>query len=76
MNGDLTLLGVTKPVTLDVTFNGSGMNPFAKSQTLGFSATGNIKRSQWGMTAWDKAVGDDVKLIIEVEFNQKLEEKK
>ncbi len=76
ITGDLTLLGVTKPVTLDVTFNGSGMNPFAKAHTLGFSATGSIKRSEWGLKAWEKAVGDEVKLLIEVEFNQKLEEKK
>lgn len=69
ITGDLTLLGVTKPVTLDAVFNGSSFNPFSKKPTLGFSATGSLKRSEFGMKGWDKAVGDDVKLIIETEFS-------
>ena len=68
ITGDLTLLGVTKPVTLDAVFNGSAFNPFSKKPTLGFSATGSLKRSEFGATVWDKAVGDEVKLIIESEF--------
>jgi polyisoprenoid-binding protein YceI len=69
ITGDLTLLGVTKPVTLDVTFNGAGMNPFAGKHTLGFSATGRIKRSEFGMKEYLPAVGDEVNLMIEAEFN-------
>lgn len=70
VTGNLTLLGVTKPVELEVSLNGKGTNPFIKKETVGFSATGTIKRSDFGMTVWDKAVGDEVKLLIEVEFNR------
>lgn len=67
MTGDLTLLGVTKPVTLDVTFNKKGENPFSKMQTIGFTATGSIKRSDFGMTYALPGVSDDVALRIEAE---------
>jgi polyisoprenoid-binding protein YceI len=69
VTGDLTLLGVTKPVTLKTTFNG-GMKeqPFAKKPALGFSAVGTIKRSDFGMTYLVPNVGDDIELILEVEF--------
>lgn len=67
MTGDLTLLGQTKPVTLDVTLNRCGEHPFSKKPTCGFSATGSLKRSEWGMTKGIPMVGDDVKLTIEVE---------
>lgn len=73
VTGDLTMLGVTKPVTLDVTFNGSMKeHPFTKQGALGFSATGTLKRSEWGMDYGTPNVGDEVQLIIEAEF---LEEK-
>src|SRR5690606_12273607 len=49
MTGDLTLLGVTKPVTLDVTLNKSDLHPFHKKMAAGFSATGTLKRSDFGM---------------------------
>lgn len=69
VTGDLSLLGVSKPVTLDVTFNG-GMKeqPFAKKPALGFSAKGTIKRSDWGMGYLVPNVGDEVELLLEVEF--------
>lgn len=67
MTGDLTLLGQTKPVTLAVTLNKCGEHPMSKKQTCGFSATGTIKRSEWGMTKGIPMVGDDVQLRIEVE---------
>lgn len=66
--GDLTLHGVTKPVTLNVSFIGHGINPMSKKPMLGFSATGAIKRSDFGMTSWAPFVGDDVKIQIETEF--------
>jgi len=69
MTGDLTFLGVTKPVTLDVTFNGAMLEqPFSKKPTLGFSARGELSRSNWGMTKYIPQIGDEVELIIEVEF--------
>jgi polyisoprenoid-binding protein YceI len=72
MTGDLTVAGVTKPVTLAVAYNTGRMSPFARRQNIGFSATGKLKRSDWGMTSWmDFGIGDDVDLIIEAEFLKK-----
>lgn len=71
VTGDLTLHGVTKPVTLDVTFNGTGLNPFMKTEQLGFSAVGRIKRSDFGISQYVPMVGDDVTLVIESELHLK-----
>lgn len=71
VTGDLTLLGVTKPVTLDVVYNGHRPNPRSQKHKLGFSATGMIKRSDFGMTFGQQFLGDEVQLLIEVEFEQK-----
>jgi polyisoprenoid-binding protein YceI len=69
VTGDLTFLGVTKPVTLKATFNGGmAVHPFSKKPAVGFSATGSIKRSEFGMTGGIPFVGDDVALVIEIEF--------
>ncbi len=69
VTGDLTFLGVTKPVTLDVTFNKAiGNHPFANKPALGFSATTSLKRSDYGMTTYLPNIGDEVQVIIEAEF--------
>lgn len=65
--GDLTLLGVTKPVVLDVTFNKDGVSPASKLETAGFSARGTVKRTEFGMKYGAPAIGDDIQLLIEVE---------
>ena len=73
MTGDLTLRGVTKPVTFDVTFNGGVQSPLGgNGYDLGFHATTVIKRSDFGMTAmdWSNFVGNEVKLTIEAMFVQ------
>lgn len=69
VTGDLTFRGETNPVTLDVTLNKVGPYPFGhKKETLGISASGTLKRSDWGMTyAQGGIVGDEVELIIEIE---------
>ena len=67
MTGDLTLLGVTKPVTLEVTFNKSGVRPTDKADTVGFSARGSLNRSDFGMKTFIPYIGDKVDLIIETE---------
>ena len=70
VTGDLTLLGVTKPVTLDVTFNKMEphpLPPYNKVLTAGFSVRGTIKRSDFGMTYFLPAVGDEIQLMLEVE---------
>lgn len=72
MHGDLTFLGVTKPVTFDVTFNGAyAEHPMAKIPAMGFSATTTIKRSDFGFSTYVPMIGDDVDLMIEIEFKKK-----
>lgn len=68
MTGTLIMHGVSHPVTLDVTFNGGAKNPLTGIDTLGFSATGSFDRSQWGLSAWWPAVGNEVRVAIEAEF--------
>lgn len=67
ITGDLSLHGVTKPVMLDVVMNGVGQHPFGLGYFAGFSATGTIKRSEFGMGYGIPNVADDVILRIEVE---------
>ena len=71
LQGDLTWRGVTRPVTLDVTFNGVAPN-MRGAPTLGFSAVGSIKRSDFTVAPQLPAniVGDVVTLQIEAEFNK------
>jgi polyisoprenoid-binding protein YceI len=74
MTGDLTLHGVTKPVTFDVTFNGGLQSPMGgNGYNLGFHATTVVHRSDFGLTAmnWTNFVGDDVKLTVEALFVQR-----
>ncbi len=67
LTGDLTLLGVTKPVTLDVIYNKSGIHPYSKKYVSGFSATGALNRSDYGMTFGLPGIGDEINISIEVE---------
>ena len=69
--GDLTLHGVTKPVTLDVTFNGVGPGLLGAGTRMGFSGAGSIKRSEFGVTGGRPWAGDQVELTFEVEFVKK-----
>ncbi|HWA60537.1 MAG TPA: YceI family protein [Caulobacteraceae bacterium] len=73
MTGDLTIRGVTRPVTFDVTFNGVGRDLLPPFRAIaGFSATAHIKRSDFGSDFLNNGiVGDDVTLIIEAEFDRK-----
>lgn len=71
MTGNLTMHGKTKPVTLEVTFNGGSPDPLTGDDTLGFSAKGELNRADWGLSAWWPAVGNDVDLRIEAEFIKK-----
>jgi len=82
VTGDLTIKGITKPVTLDVELSKDTVeNPFSKIPTRAASATGSIDREQWGLT-WNKPlanngvlVGKEVKLAIDVELTAKPAEK-
>ncbi len=70
ITGDLTLLKITKPVTLDVTFNKSGVNPINQKQSIGFSATTVITRSEFGINYAIPGVSDQVNITIEAEANR------
>jgi polyisoprenoid-binding protein YceI len=71
VTGVLTFHGVTRPVTLDVSFNGSGANPMTKTYTTGFEVSGKIRRSDFGVAKYVPIVGDDVTLIISAAFEKK-----
>lgn len=71
VTGNLTLKGVTKPITLDVNYNGAGKSFGNPGKTLGFSATGELTRSEFGMGYLTNfGIGDTVTLRIEAEFNE------
>jgi polyisoprenoid-binding protein YceI len=65
--GNLTLLGVTRPVTLDVTVNKIGEHPMSGKPWVGFNATATIKRSDFGMNYAVPAVGDEIRISIGLE---------
>jgi polyisoprenoid-binding protein YceI len=74
MSGELTLMGVTKPVTFNVTMVGTGHEPLPLplgQRAAGFEATTTIKRSDFGSTFLNDLVGDDVTLQIEAEFDHR-----
>ena len=70
VTGDLTFRGVTKPAALQVIFNGTGPGLLG-GHRMGFSASGEIKRSDFGSHQFEGMVGDEVHLAIEVEFQRK-----
>ena len=70
VTGDLTLHGVTKPVTLAAKFNASGANMMNQHVTVGFDATAHIKRSDFGVTKYVGPVGDQVDVIISAAFEK------
>lgn len=69
--GDLTLHGVTRPFCMELTLNKIGRYPLPPfHRTAGFSASAQLKRSDFGMTSWRSLVGDDVELRIEAELTR------
>lgn len=70
ITGDLTLNGVTKPVTFEAEFTGAGANPFNKKETVGFEAETSIKRSDFGVNYGIPMVSDEVELDISVAFEK------
>ncbi|NCN83532.1 MAG: polyisoprenoid-binding protein [Sphingomonadales bacterium] len=70
IEGNLTLNGITKPVTLDAELTGAGNNPYNKKLTVGFSATTMIKRSDFGIATAIPLVSDTVELEIHVAFEK------
>ncbi len=70
ITGDLTVHGVTHPVTLKITQNKIGTNPLNDRPTIGFSAEGSLKRSDFGIITLLPNLSDEVKLNIEAEGYQ------
>jgi polyisoprenoid-binding protein YceI len=75
LTGELTVMGITKPVTLYVVWNYSGEHPLATVNpnykdvfVSGFSATGVLRRSDWGLTRAVPLVSDEIELTIETEL--------
>tara|TARA_Y100000766_G_scaffold273524_1_gene274506 strand:- start:132 stop:779 length:648 start_codon:yes stop_codon:yes gene_type:complete len=67
--GDLTLLGTTAPVSLEVNFHGGGRNFLTRSYTVGFSGSAKFNRSDFGLDRFTSfGVGDEIDLEIHVEF--------
>lgn len=71
--GDLTIRGVTQPITLDATFNGRGKDPWG-NEKIGFSAEGRLNRKDFGLT-WNAPleaggflVSDEVRITIDAQF--------
>ncbi len=71
VTGDLSLLGTTKPLTIDLEFNGAATDPFG-NQRVGFEGKAQILRSEWGLT-WNAAletggvlVSDKIKLVFDI----------
>lgn len=66
-DGTLTLHGVSKPVKLTIEHFRCGIHPANKRQVCGADATTTIQRSDFGLTAFLPAVGDEVKILLQVE---------
>jgi polyisoprenoid-binding protein YceI len=65
---------VTRPVVLNVVFNGAGINPLVPEKellTLGFNAVGEVKRSDFGLGKYVPIVGDETTITISAEFSKK-----
>jgi polyisoprenoid-binding protein YceI len=71
LTGDLTFHGVTKPVTLDVMFDGVDRSLSGAGARIGFSGASKIKRSEFGVTGGRPFASDVVALMFDVEFVQK-----
>lgn len=71
VTGDLSIHGVSKPITLDVSLNGMGEHPMRKTAAIGFDATAQLNRSEFGVGKYTPAVGDAVSVSITVEANIK-----
>ncbi|KAA0685675.1 hypothetical protein DTW90_35025 [Neorhizobium sp. P12A] len=63
----LTIRGVSKPVTLNVTLNKAGVHPMTKDDAVGFDATATFKRSDFGIETYLPYIGDELSVDISTE---------
>jgi polyisoprenoid-binding protein YceI len=65
LTGELTLLGVTRPLTLEISLNKAARYPFLDEHyAIGIDARGTLRRSEFGMTYGGDWVGDEIRLVI------------
>jgi len=69
ITGDLSMKDKVGAITLKGQFNRGGLHFRSKQPTLGFSATTTLKRSEWSLGYAVPFVGDEVEIVIEVEYN-------
>ena len=74
LSGDLTLHGITKPVTMNLTYRGTTQNPMTKATTAGFQLEGVIKRSDFNIGAGfpEQVISDEVRIKADGEFIQEV----
>ena len=65
VDGDLTIKGTTRPVTLQVSLNQIGRSPSNGAQAAGFSATATISRAAFGIVTAPNLIGDEIQITIE-----------
>jgi polyisoprenoid-binding protein YceI len=70
VTGDLTIKGITKPTTFEVTVNAQGEHPMAKTPAVGLDATTVVKRTDYGMDMYVPYVGDEVTISFSAEALQ------
>ena len=70
VTGNLTMHGVTRPVTFDAKFVGAGTNPLDKKYTVGFAITGLVNRSDFGVKTYVPLIGDEVAITISGAFEK------
>jgi polyisoprenoid-binding protein YceI len=68
LHGNLTVKGVTKPISLAATFNGTGVFPMDNSFHAGFVATGSFNRTDFGVSYGVPLVSDEVQLVLDVQL--------
>ena len=68
LTGFVTIRDITKPVVLSVVINGAMEHPMLKTPVIGFSATGSLTRSDFGLDRFVPMIGDQVEISIEAEF--------
>ena len=71
VTGDFTMLGKTRPLTLDVTLNKIANSPLTKEPVIGFRATGTLDRTAYGMTAFASGITTEVPIQIDGELIEK-----
>jgi len=67
IEGELTIVGQTYPVTLEATLNQAGEHPMLQAPAIGFDATATIERSKYGLDAFVPYISDEVEIAITVE---------